>query len=220
MKKILFTLCLVVAAMPAGAVDIEREATEAVLWSATAARMLNVREEPTTSARVAFQLPRGSVVAIVDASGQPAKIDGQEDTWTMIATETCANEDCTLLKGGWVADSWLAHQERFERLTEWREGEIEETVGDTVYTYQIDARGGFKRLAPPCEGKDCGADVLADGCHEDDMREGDYCVGLGDLYRYRSLVWVRGYGYFYIDGKNNLCSVYSGRNGAPRMCDR
>jgi hypothetical protein len=213
-------LALAVPAASAGAVDIEKERTETVLWAAVAARSLNVRAEPSMEAAAEFQLPRGAYVAIVEELGQPARIDGQEDSWTLIATETCANEDCTLLKGGWVADSWLGYQERFERLSEWREGRIEERVGDVTVTYDIDAEGGFKRLAPPCEGENCGEDVLEDGCHEDDMREDEYCVGQGDLYRYRSLVWVRGYGYFFIDGKDNLCSVHSGRDGAPRMCDR
>lgn len=222
MKKIVFTMCLALAApaAPAGAVDIEKEKTEAVLWAAVAARSLNVRAKPSTKAAAEFKLPRGAYIAIVEELGQPATIDEQEDTWTLIATETCANANCTLLKGGWVADSWLAYQERFERLTEWREGKIEEKIGDVTVTYEIDAQGGFRRLTPPCEGEDCGADVLEDGCHEDDMREGDHCVGAGDLYRYKSLVWVRGYGYFFIDRKDNLCSVLSGRNGAPRMCDR
>jgi len=222
MNRIVVAICLALAAQaaPAGAVDIEKAATETVLWAAIAARSLNVRAEPSMEAKAQFQLPRGAYVAIVEELGQPAKIDGQEDSWTLIATETCANEDCTLLKGGWVADSWLAHQDRFERLTEWREGEIEEKIGDVTVTYEIDAEGGFKRLVPPCEDEDCGEDILEDGCHEDDMREGEHCVGLGNLYRYKSLVWVRGYGYFFVDRKDNLCSVNSGRDGAPRMCDR
>ena len=218
-------MCLVLAVptAPAGAVDIEKEATETVLWAAVAARSLNVRAEPSMAAKAHFQLPRGAYVAIVEELGQPAKIDGQEDTWTLIATETCANEDCTLLKGGWVADSWLAYQERFEKMAEWREGEIKGNDGELDFTYRIAADAGFEFATPPCRNEDgtiCVKYERYEGCREEDFREGEECIGRGDLYRYRDLVWARGYGYLYVDGKDNLCSVFSGRGGAPRMCDR
>jgi len=224
-KKILCAICLAVAApaAPAGAVDIEKEATETVLWATVAARSLNVRAEPSMEAKALFQLPRGTYVAIVEELGQPAKIDGQEDTWTLIATETCINENCTLLKGGWVADSWLAYQERFEKMAEWSEGEIKGNDGERDFTYRVADDASFEFVTAPCRNEDgttCAKYERYEGCREEDFREGEECVGRGELYRYRDLVWARGYGYLYMDGKDNLCSVFSGRDGAPRMCDK
>jgi hypothetical protein len=225
MKNIAFAICLVLAmtAAPAGAVDIENEKTVAVLWAAVAARSLNVRAKPSMKAAAEFQLPRGAYVAIVEELGQPARIDGQEDTWTLIATETCANVDCTRLKGGWVADSWLAYQERFEKIAKWRAGEIKGNDGERDFTYRVAADAAFEFVTAPCRNADgtiCVKYERYEGCREEDFREGEECVGRGDLYRYRDLVWARGYGYLYVDGKGNLCSVYSQRAGAPRMCDR
>lgn len=263
MSRLLLTgLLAVMVLRPAGALEIAREGAEATAWVVTAARVLNVREERSKDAPVAFKLPRASLVALADASGQPDKIDGREDTWTLIATETCANEDCTMLKGGWVADSWLAYQERFERLTEWRKeekksddkteaeskgeagdtgeseaaaedesdgkntgtvaitGEIKGNDGKQDFTYRIGADGSFEYITPPCEGEGCAENLEYQGCTEETFREGDVCVGRGDLYRYKSLVWARDYGYLFIDAKGNLCSVHSQRDGAPRMCDR
>ena len=225
MKRLLLAVCLVLVApaVPASAVNIERAATETVLWAAVAARSLNVRAEPSMGADAQFQLPRGAYVAVVEELGQPARIDGQEDSWTLIATETCANEDCTLLLGGWVADSWLAFQERFEKMAEWREGEIKGNDGKRDFTYRVAADASFEFVTAPCRNEDgtiCVESERYEGCDEEDFREGEECVGRGDLYRYRDLIWARGYGYLYVDGKDNLCSVFSGRGGAPRMCDR
>jgi hypothetical protein len=225
MRKLVFAMCLALAApaAPAGAVDIPRSKTETVAWAAVAARSLNVRSKPSMKAAAEFKLPRGTYIAIVEELGQPTKIDGQEDTWTLIATETCAHEACTLLKGGWVADSWLAYQERFEKMAEWPAGEIEGSDGERNFTYRVAADAGFEFVTAPCRNPDgtiCVKYERFEGCREEDYREGDECIGRGDLYRYKDLVWARGYGYLYVDAKGNLCSIFSGRGGAPRMCDR
>jgi len=225
MKRTLCAVCLVLAvpAGPAAAVEIEKDRTVAVLWAAVAARSLNVRASPSMDAKVEFQLPRGAYVAIVEELGQPAKIDGNEDTWTLIATETCISESCAHLQGGWVADSWLAYQERFERMSTWRQGEINGSDGERDFTYRVAADASFEFVTAPCRNEDgtiCVKYERYEGCREEDFREGEECIGRGDLYRYRDLVWARGYGYLYVDGAGNLCSVHSGRNGAARMCDR
>lgn len=225
MKKTVLASCLALAAFgaPAGAVDVPRERTVAVAWAAVAARSLNVRAEPSMAAAVEFQVPRGTYVAVVEELGQPARIDGEEDSWTLIATETCANKGCSRLKGGWVADSWLGYQERFERMSEWRAGEIKGNDGERDFTYRVAADASFEFVTAPCRNADgtiCVKYERYEGCREEDFREGEECVGRGDLYRYRDLVWARGYGYLYVDGKGNLCSTFSGRGGAARMCDR
>lgn len=264
-RVLLIGLLAVMVLRPAAALEIEREGAEATAWVVVAARILNVREERSKDAPVAFKLPRATLVALVDASGQPDRVDGQEDTWTLIATETCANEDCTMLRGGWVADSWLAYQERYERLSEWRKpkqeeakktedkaaagatgkveaaaegsetgaesdtkrvgkvalaGEIKGNDGKQDFTFRIGVDGSFEYLTPPCAGEGCEENLEYQGCTEETFREGDFCVGRGDLYRYKSLVWARDYAYLFIDRKGNMCSVYSQRDGAPRMCDR
>jgi len=225
MIRTLCAVCLVLAvpAGPAAAVEIEKDRTVAVLWAAVAARSLNVRASPSMDAKVEFQLPRGAYVAIVEELGQPAKIDGNEDTWTLIATETCVSESCAHLQGGWVADSWLAYQERFERMSTWRQGEIKGGDGERDFTYRVAADASFEFVTAPCRNEDgtiCVKYERYEGCREEDFREGEECIGRGDLYRYRDLIWARGYGYLYVDGTGILCSVHSGRNGAPRMCDR
>ena len=223
MKNALPFLLLLLAA-PAQAGEFVRDEIGPRLWGATAASMLNVREEPSAKAPVAFQLPRGTLVAVIEDLSQPVKIDGKEDNWSFVATEICIDDACKRVKAGWVADSWLGMQERFVKLTKWRESEISGNDGKLDFTYRIAADASFKYVTAPCRNEDgslCVKHERYGGCRgEEEFREGDECIGLGDLYRYRDLVWARGYGYLYVDGKNNLCSVYSGRNGAPRMCDR
>lgn len=216
-------LALCLASLSAAAADVGRGATVAAAWATVAASALNAREKPSTNAPVAFRIPRGTQVAIVKGLGQPTKIDGEEDTWTFVATEECANASCTRLKAGWVADSWLAYQERFEPMSEWRDGAIKGNDGERAFTYRISSDASFEFVTAPCRNADgtiCVKYERFEGCHEEDFREGDECVGRGDLYRYKDLVWARGYGYLFVDEKGNLCSVHSGRNGAPRMCDR
>lgn len=224
MKKILFTLCLLAAAAPARAGEFPRDDIGPRLWGATAASMLNVREEPSAKAPVAFQLPRGTLVAIIEDLRQPVKIDGKEDSWSFVATEICIDDACKRVKAGWVADSWLGMQERFEKLTEWRGGEIAGNDGKLDFKYRIAADASFEYVTAPCRNEDgsiCVKHERYEGCRtEEEYREGDECLGYGDLYQYRKLIWARGFGYLFIDGKNNLCSVFSGRNGAPRMCDK
>lgn len=225
MKRVHLTVFLVLTAtaMPAQAVDIAKERTVAVAWAAVAASSLNVRAEPSMDGVVEFRVPRGTYVAVVEELGQPAMIDGQEDTWTLVATEACADTACAFLSGGWVADSWLAYQERFEKMSGWRRGEIRGDDGERQFIYRIAADASFVFATPPCRnaaGTICAKYERYEGCREEDFREGDECVGRGDLYRYRDLIWARGYGYLYVDANGNMCSIHSGRSGKPRMCDR
>lgn len=223
MRCILFAL-FVLAAGPALAGEFPKADIGPRLWGATAASMLNVREEPSSKAPVAFQLPRGTLVAVIKELGQPVKIDGKEDTWTYVATELCADKECRMYKAGWVADSWLGMQERFEKLDEWKEAEVKGNNGQLDFTYRIAADASFEYATPPCVNDDgtlCVEHERYEGCRmEEEFREGDECVGRGDLYRFRDLIWARGFGYLYVDGKGKLCSVYSGRNGAPQMCEQ
>lgn len=219
MRRIGFLVMLLLG-QAAHAADVPRDAVGGVAWAVVAASRLNAREEPSTDAAVAFKIPRGTPVAVVEELGQPANIDGAEDSWTFVAVEQCTDDDCTRLRAGWVADSWLAYQERFEPLEEWRDGAISGNDGERDFSYRIGADGSFEYATPPCDGEGCELFAPFDGCREEEFREGDECVGRGDLYRYRSLVWARGYGYLFVDGAGNLCSVHSERDGAPRMCDR
>jgi hypothetical protein len=212
---------LLVSAAPALAGEFVRDDIGPRLWGATAASMLNAREEPSAEAAVAFQIPRGTLVAVIEDLSQPVRIDGKEDSWSFVATEICVDDACEHVKAGWVADSWLGMQDRFEKLTEWREGEIVGNNGALDFTFRIAADASFEYVTAPCEGEGCEPYEEYEGCRkEEDFREGDVCVGRGDLYQYRKLIWARGYGYLYVDGKRNLCSVFSARNDAPRMCDK
>lgn len=223
MRLLIAIALALVAVPPARALEVGRDATVAAAWATVAASALNAREKPSTGAPVAFRILRGEQVVIVENLGQPTKIDGQEDTWTLVATEECANAACSKLKAGWVADSWLAYQERFEPLEQWRTGEIKGSDGERDFTYRIAADASFEFVTAPCRNADgtiCVKYERYGGCREEDFREGDECVGQGELYRYKDLVWARGYGYLYVDDRGGLCSVHSGRDGAQRMCDR
>lgn len=221
--RIVLSILLLVAATPALAAEFARDDIGPRLWGATAASMLNVREKASGKAPVAFQLPRGTLVAVIEGLSQPVKIDGKEDIWSFVVTEICIDVACKRLKAGWVADSWLGMQERFVKMTEWREGEISGNNGKLDFTYRIAADASFDYVTAPYRNEDgtlCVEHERYEGCRtEEEYREGDECIGRGDLYQYKSLVWARGFGYLYIDRKNNLCSVFSGRNGAPQMCE-
>lgn len=223
MRIVLSILLFVTAAAPASAGEFLRDDIGPRLWGATAASNLNVREEASGKAPVAFQLPRGTLVAVIEGLSQPVKIDGKEDIWSFIATDICADDACKRVKAGWVADSWLGMQERFVKITEWREGEISGNNGKLDFTYRIAADASFEYVTAPCRNEDgeiCVEHERYEGCRtEEEYREGDECIGRGDLYQYRKLIWARGFGYLFIDGRGKLCSVFSGRDGAPRMCE-
>lgn len=215
---------ILVSASPAFAGEFAKADIGPRLWGATAASSLNVREEASGKAPVAFQLPRGTLVAVIEDLSQPVRIDGKEDSWSFVATEICVDPQCTRVKAGWVADSWLGMQERFEKLTEWHEAEISGNNGQLDFTYRIAADASFEYVTAPCVNEDgslCVAHERYEGCRsEEEFREGEECIGRGDLYQYRKLIWARGFGYLFIDGAGKLCSVFSGRDGSPQMCEK
>jgi hypothetical protein len=123
----------------------------------------------------------------------------------------------TVFEKGWVADSYLAYDGRFEPMTAWRDGRIEASAGDVSWSYALGADGSYTLdwEAWSYFHKD-------DPCRPEQRRD-RFCVETraetGQLHRYRNAVRAGPEGaLLYIDDRGALCE----RMSAPgeRLCDR
>ena len=123
----------------------------------------------------------------------------------------------TVFKKGWLADSYLASDQRFEPMTAWRDGAIEAQAGNTTWSYTFGADGTYA-----LDWEAWSHFRKYDPCPEEQRREG-FCVKIraetGRLHRYRNVVRAGVAGAFlYIDDRGALCDRMS--SSAKRLCDR
>lgn len=189
----------------------------------TAIDGLTLRAKPNAGARAVARLGILTEVIILKRAKQTAMIGGRKDRWIYVQADYCPDRQdtspyCeTLVKKGWVADSYLAYDERFKPLSKWRPGKIEVEVQNASWSYSFDADGGFQfdREAWEHAGKN-------DLC-PDEQRQGPYCVRIvkesGQLHRYRNVVRAgKQGGLLYVDSRGALCDRLS--SAAARLCDR
>lgn len=221
---VLLATILLAGISSATAAEVVHDDTGDVI-GVTAADALNVREEPSLEAPVVVQLPWGSRVGLHAGTYRSATIGGRQDRWVFVSTAYCADSGCDMLKAGWVADSYIATEDRFVPMLAWRPGEVGAYGGDYAATYAIAADGRFTHSSVPCVPGNCGENREYDVCDDGERREGRDCVGSGQLQRYRNLVRAEGengqlYGYLFIDTAGALCSVASWVWEGERSCDR
>lgn len=189
----------------------------------TAIDGLTLRAKPNAGARAVARLGILTEVIILKRAKQTSTIGGREDRWIYVQADYCPDRQdtspyCeTLVKKGWVADSYLADDDRFKPLSKWRTGKIEVEVPNASWSYSFDADGGFQfgREAWEHAGKN-------DLC-PDEQRQGPYCVRIvkesGQLRRYRNVVRAgKEGGLLYVDSRGALCDRMS--SAEARFCDR
>ncbi len=189
----------------------------------TAIDGLTLRAKPSAGARAVARLGILTEVIILKRAKQTSLIGGRQDRWIYVQADYCPDRQdtspyCeTLVKKGWVADSYLAYDDRFEPISRWRPGKIEVEVPNASWSYSFDADGGFRfdREAWEHAGKN-------DLCPED-QRQGPYCVRVvkesGQLHRYHNGVraGTKG-GLLYVDSRGALCDRMS--SAEATFCDR
>lgn len=189
----------------------------------TAIDGLTLRAKPKAGARAIARLGILTEVIILRRAKQTSMIGGRKDRWIYVQADYCPDRQdtspyCeTLVKKGWVADSYLAYDDRFEPLSKWRPGKIEVEVPNASWNYTFDADGGFQfdREAWEHAGRN-------DLC-PDEQRQGPYCVRVvkesGQLRRYRNVVRAgKESGLLYVDSRGALCDRMS--SAEARFCDR
>ncbi len=221
-------LSLLSAATVAG--EVEQSATWNRPTVIVAAADLYLRTDPTLDAPVVTEVPLRSGLRVLDDSGPSLMIDGREDRWIHVATGYCADTQCKRVKAGWVPESSLGYDHRFERLAQWRSGIVAGYSLRSVFAYIIEPDGSFTRWTAPCGPGTCSIVAGVDAvCPEGQRAHAGFCILSGQLYRYRDLVRGKGTGgqwldrmdvAFALDETGELCALYSEQNGADRMCDR
>ncbi len=185
------------AALTALAVSISAIADDVAperIWASPraliSASTLDVRAEPSMGSAVIGTLPRAWPVAILDNDGPKLTIDGVDDHWSHVATFRCIDAPCTQHETGWVANSHLALDDRFELLDDGRSGTLSGYDGRSVFTYDVSANGAFTRWRLPCTAGACDAvpSVTPNCDYAGELRLGSVCVLSGTLHRHGTLV--------------------------------
>ncbi len=225
-KRVLRNFVIVLAGLAAAAAHSAKLAQGAshLPRAVTAIEGLALRSAPKTGSKVVKRLGLLTEVFVLKRAKQPATIGGRKDRWVYVQANYCPDTKdksphCeTLVAKGWVADSLLAFDERFEPMSKWRAGRIEASARNDSWSYAIaaDASYAFEREAwryisegVPCPGG---------------KRQGRYCLEIksetGRLYRYRNVVRAGKYGdLLYIDARGALCDRLS-YPGEQEICDR
>ena len=151
---------------------------------------LNVRAEPSRNAAIVTRLPRAWPVAILNDEGPPLTVEGQPDHWTYVATFRCTDEPCEHFEAGWVANTYLAFDDRFDLLDGGPSGTVVGYDSRSVFAYDVSANGAFTRWRLPCLAGACDiTPEITPVCeYSGEMPLGGVCVLTGSLYRHRNLV--------------------------------
>jgi hypothetical protein len=184
---------------------------------------LALRAAPGAGSRVLMRLRVLTEVIRLDRAPRAATIGGRKDRWVYVQANYCPDAKDTsaycesVFKKGWTAESFLAFDDSFEPMIEWRAGTIEGSRGNVSWTYTIAADGSYAfdweswrylRKDDPCP-----AEQQRDRFCAETRAES------GQLYRYRNVVRAGGKGeLLYIDAGGALCDRMSSPD--KPMCDR
>lgn len=215
--------------LPAQADHVPQEDTWGSPRALVAAGSLNVRAEPSLGAPVIAVLPRAWPVAVLENSGTSVTINGQSDRWTRVATFRCADEACRHYQAGWVANSYLAFDDRFDLLAGGPSGVVAGYDSRSVFAYDISKTGAFTRWRLPCSAGSCSTAIgVAPQCEvTEELALGSVCVLSGTLHSYGSLVrgqsrhggWLDGQDVkLALDSTGRLCPVDPAEIGSAGGC--
>ena len=183
-------LTALAVSIPAVADDVAPERIWASPRALISASTLNVRAEPSFGSAVIGTLPRAWPVAILDDDGPRFTVDGVDDHWSHVATFRCIDAACAHHETGWVANSHLALDDRFELLDDGRSGTLSGYDSRSVFTYDVSQNGAFTRWRLPCTAGACDAlPSVAPNCdYAGELPLSSFCVLTGTLHRHGTLV--------------------------------
>lgn len=221
-----------VSAWPATAGQIERQRTYDLPRGQVAVDGLSLRATPTPETEIVGPALWGQRVAIIDDTAAPVMIGGRQDRWILVSNAHCVDDGCHHIQSGWVPDSALAFDGRFEPLDDWRSGTIAGYDDRSVFAYAIEADGMFVRQRLPCTAGGCDpAPVEQPECIPDGSdSSGGLCAQSGQLYRYGNLIRARDPDGNWLEGiydvilsvseSGDLCARSWYPEDDARMCDR
>ena len=154
------------------------------------AAALNLRADPSLDAATIAVLPRAWPVAVLDDAGPAMTVNGRADHWSLVSTFRCADAACDTYEAGWVANSYLAYDDRFTPLQDGPSGIVAGYDARSVFAYDISKSGAFTRWRLPCSAGSCSTAIgVAPHCGPfEELALGSVCVLSGTLHRHRGLV--------------------------------
>ena len=176
--------------VPALAGEVPQERTWESPRALVSAAALNLRAEPSLDAATIAVLPRAWPVAVLDDAGPAMTVNGRDDHWSHVATFRCADTACETYEAGWVANSYLAYDDRFAPMQDGRSGVVAGYDGQSVFAYDISSTGAFTRWRLPCSAGSCSTAIgIAPQCGPlEELALGSVCVLTGTLHRHGDLV--------------------------------
>ncbi len=216
---------------PASAGEVQQQQTWGSPRALVSAAGLNLRAEPSLDAATIAVLPRAWPVAVLDDAGPTMRVNGRDDHWSYVATFRCADAACETYEAGWVANSYLAYDDRFAPMQDGRSGVVAGYDARSVFAYDISTNGAFTRWRLPCSAGSCSTAIgIAPQCGPlEELALGSVCVLSGTLHRHGDLVrgrsrtgnWLdRQDVKLAIDANGALCPLVQNGTGGSSLCAR
>lgn len=224
-------LSMALAQAGAQAGEVPQERTWDSPRALVSAGGLNVRAQPSLASATIAVLPRAWPVAILEDDGPALTIGGRADRWTYVATFRCTDEPCEHYEAGWVANSYLALDDRFALLKDGPAGIVAGYDTRSVFAYDISKNGEFIRWRLPCSAGSCSTAVgVTPHCELfEELALGSVCVLSGTLHRHGGLVrgrsrhggWLdRQDVTLVVEASGSLCPLDPAKTGQAGGCAR
>src|SRR4030042_4584150 len=97
---------------------------------------INVREKPEINSKVIAQLSLGYDVTVLNKKKSKVTFDGKDGYWVFVDTGLC-QENCKTTKKGWVFDYYLAYDNKFIKVTNWKYKSFSMCAGDYCPSYEF-----------------------------------------------------------------------------------
>ncbi len=174
---------------PVGAQDVPRDATWERPGVVVAVNGMPLRAEPDLDSEFIARPPLMWPVTVLQEMGPEVIVNGRRDRWVRVTVPECADGACETYRAGWVLDSFLGFDDRFERLDGIEPTTLTDYDGRNVIAYGVQANGEFSRWSAVCIPGMCSPEPESRSkCLQVETRRGAFCVMTGVLYRYRDLV--------------------------------
>ena len=211
--------------------EVPQERTWGSPRALVSAGALNLRAQPSLASATIAVLPRAWPVAILEDDGPALSMGGRSDRWTYVATFRCTDEPCRHYEAGWVANSYLALDNRFALLEDGPAGIVAGYDARSVFAYDISKNGEFIRWRLPCTAGSCSTAIgVMPHCElSEELALASVCVLSGTLHRHGGLVrgqsrhgsWLdRQDVTLVVEPSGSLCPMDPAKTGDAGSCAR
>jgi len=182
-------LCVLLLPWSTNAEEVSQEAIKGRPQAVVAVNGVPLRAEPDLDSEFVARPPLMWPTTVLQEAGPEVTINIRRDRWVKVAVPDCEDSACRTYRSGWVLDSFLGYDDRFERLDGIEPTTVTDYDGRNVIAYGVRANGEFSRWSAFCIPGMCStAPESRPKCLGVEMRRGAFCVMTGELYRYRDLV--------------------------------